>query len=245
MRVLVDVATSATELPWQKVTTPGRGLVYALMRQAAPRLATTLHDHGWGAHRMVPFGYGAPLFPFAARRQGVYAAGGPGLVEFGSPWSGVAEVLAEEIAKRQVLSWGGVELHVVRVGTLEPPTFAEGRARMRTRTPVVLKWRPEGADQEGKESWVLPNEQPFGPSLIRNLVHKAETLMLPPEISLDAIVNVGPKRSFTVGKGTKPGATVELELRGNPGLLQALWSWGLGEANSAGFGWVDAGISYR
>lgn len=245
MRVMVDVATSATELPWHKVTTPGRGLLYELMRHAAPRLGAMLHEHGWGPHQMVPMGYGAPLFPFAARRRGVYAAGGPGLVEFGSPWGGVAEVLAEEISRREVLSWGGVELRVMRVGVLEPPPFASGQARMRTRTPVVIKGRDEKGERAEKESWVLPNEPPFRSSFTRNLVHKAQTLGLPSEVSLESIIKVGPKRSFAVGQGAKPGATVEVELHGDPDLLRALWSWGLGEANSAGFGWVDAGISYR
>ncbi|WP_425329410.1 CRISPR-associated endoribonuclease Cas6 [Streptomyces inhibens] len=32
---------------------------------------------------------------------------------------------------------------------------------------------------------------------------------------------------------------MEVELSGPPKTLRALWSWGLGQANSAGFGWVS------
>ena len=59
-------------------------------------------------------------------------------------------------------------------------------------------------------------------------------------MELDAITWVGPKRSFAVADGLKPGAPVEAELRGAPETLRAIWSWGLGQANSAGFGWVAA-----
>jgi CRISPR-associated endoribonuclease Cas6 len=31
-----------------------------------------------------------------------------------------------------------------------------------------------------------------------------------------------------------------VELRGDPAALRAAWSWGLGQANAAGFGWVVA-----
>jgi CRISPR-associated endoribonuclease Cas6 len=73
-------------------------------------------------------------------------------------------------------------------------------------------------------------------ALAGNLRRKAETLGLDPE----AVTWAAPKRSFAVSDGLKPGAAVEVELRGAPRTLQAVWSWGLGQANSAGFGWVAA-----
>ncbi len=240
MRVMVEVTTTATELPWRLVTAPGRGLAYHLLARSAPALATTLHDKGWGPYGMVPLGYGAPLFPYAARRKGAYAVGGPGLIEFGSPLEHLADALAREISRQELLSWGGVAMHITRVGVLEPPTFASGRARMQTRTPVVLKGRDENGEPADEAKTILPNEQPFARHFNRNLIRKAETLGHIPEISLESIISVGPKRSFTVGRGARTGATVDVELQGNPKVLRALWSWGLGEANSAGFGWVAA-----
>ena len=71
-----------------------------------------------------------------------------------------------------------------------------------------------------------------------NLRRKAETLGLEPEIELDRITWVGPKRSFAVGEGVKPGAAVDVELTGPTEQLAAVRDWGLGQANSAGFGWV-------
>ena len=239
MRVIVNVATSATELPWNKVTAPGRGLAYRLLEQSAPALATALHNGGWGPHRMVPMGYGAPLFPHAARRPGKYAVGGPGIIEFGSPLEHLVDALADQFSRHETISWGGMELHVLRVGVLDPPSFSTGRARMETRTPVVLKGRASDEAQDAAATWIMPNEPHFPSCFGRKLVRKAETLGLTPHIQLDKVITVGPKRSFSVGKGAKPGANVNMELSGNPEVLRALWSWGLGEANSAGFGWVN------
>jgi len=240
MRVMVEVATAATELDWRWVHAPGRGIIYNLLSRAAPLLATVLHDKGWGPYRMRPIGYGAPLFPYAGRRKGTYAVGGPGLVEFGSPVESIAEVLAEEISRQRYLDWGGVEFHVTRVGVLEPPSFSDGRARMRTRTPVLMKGRDGYGRSPAREGWLLPNEPGFSEYFVRNLTRKAETLGLEPDIRLTSILGVGPKRSFSVGRGAKPGATIDVELEGDPDILRALWSWGLGQSNSADFGWVAA-----
>jgi CRISPR-associated endoribonuclease Cas6 len=239
MRVLVEITTSATELPWNKVIGPGRGLAYNLLDRTAPSLGTVLHNDGWGVHRMVPLGHGAPVFPHAARRKGVYAAGGPGLIEFGSPLGYVIEALAEALCRDKIISWGGIDMRVVKVGLLEPPAYDEGVARMRTLTPVVIKG-PSGVHAGHRQGWVLPNEPTYAEHFERNLVRKAETLGLTPRVRLDRVISAGPQRSFSVGKGTKPGATVEVDLSGDPEILRALWSWGLGQANSAGFGWIDA-----
>ncbi|WP_280923881.1 hypothetical protein [Streptomyces bohaiensis] len=41
-----------------------------------------------------------------------------------------------------------------------------------------------------------------------------------------------------MGSGKKPGATVETTVLRNPDVLSVVWSWGLGQGNSAGFGWI-------
>ncbi len=77
-----------------------------------------------------------------------------------------------------------------------------------------------------------------------NIRRKAETLGLDPQVTLEAVSWVGPKRSFAVsgagGGGKKPGACVEVVLSGAPETLGALHSWGIGQANSAGMGWIGA-----
>lgn len=189
---------------------------------------------------MVPVGYSAPVFPTARRRRGVYAAGGPGFVEFGSPLPEVVEAWARALAGQEVLDWGGVALRLEHVAVFEPPEFHTGQARLRTLTPVVLKG--SGRDASGvrttRQAWLLPREPEFASYFAHNLRRKAETLDLSPDIHLEAVTWVGPKRSFVVGRGAKPGAPVEVELHGDPETLRAVWSWGLGQANSAGFGWV-------
>lgn len=240
MRLRLDVVTAAKELPWESVLAPGRSLAYDLLASADPQLGRQLHSAGWGPHGMVPFGYGAPVFPSVARRRGTYAAGGKGLVEFGSPLGEVVHAWARGLRHRELLDWGGIALRLINVTMAEPPAFSDGRARMRTLTPVVMKGAGhDGAGERGtRQAWLLPGEPEFAGYFERNLRRKAQTLALSPDIDLISVVRVGHKRSFVVGEGKKPGAAVEVELRGEPETLRAIWSWGLGQANAAGFGWV-------
>ena len=242
MRLRVEVTTSASVLPWANVLRPGRSLLYDLLAHSAPDVGRRLHDGGLGPHGMVPFGHGAPVFPDAARRPGTYAAGRDGVIEAGSPVLEIVEAWASALAGRELLDWGGVALRVQNVIPLDPPEFAAGRARFRTLTPVVMKG--SGRDGDGvrrtRQAWLLPTEPEFPAYFAGNVRRKAETLGLDPDVELEAITWVGPKRSFAVSDGLKPGAAIEVELRGAPQTLQAIWSWGLGQANSAGFGWVAA-----
>jgi CRISPR-associated endoribonuclease Cas6 len=242
VRLRVEVTTRASVLPWASVLRPGRSLLYDLLAHSAPDVGRRLHDGGLGPHGMVPFGHGAPVFPDAARQPGTYAAGGHGIIEAGSPVLEIVEAWASALAGRELLDWGGMALHVRNVVPLDPPEFAAGRARFRTLTPVVMKG--SGRDGDGarrtRQAWLLPTEPEFPAYFAGNLRRKAETLGLDPGVELEAITWVGPKRSFAVSDGLKPGAAVEAELRGAPETLRAIWSWGLGQANSAGFGWVAA-----
>ncbi|GAA0743620.1 hypothetical protein GCM10010199_71020 [Dactylosporangium roseum] len=236
MRLRIEVMTTASELPWPRVLAPGRGLAYNLLAATADELAQQLHSAGWGPFGMVPFGYCPPTFPRARRRSGTYAVGGTGFVELGSPLPSVIHAWIAALQHRDVIDWGGVALHVTGLSMMEPPEFDSGRARMRTETPVVLKVPP--SSQLPGQTWLLPAEPQFPEMFNNNLIRKAQTLGLHPDIELDEIMWVGPKRSFAVGRGAKPGAAVEVVLSGAPETLRALWSWGLGQANSAGFGWI-------
>ncbi|MEE1783257.1 CRISPR-associated endoribonuclease Cas6 [Streptomyces sp. SP17BM10] len=242
MRVQLAVVTAASELPWGSVLAPGRGLVYDVLGRVAPELGRRLHENGEGPRGMAPFGHSAPVFASAPRRRGRYTAGGRGVVEFGSPLPEVVSALAAGFAERELLDWGGVALRLTGAVPLSPPAFASGRAVMRTATPVVMKG--SGRDEEGvrttRQAWLLPTEPEWPGYFQGSLRRKAETLGLDADLNLEAITWIGPKRSFAVGQGAKPGAAVEVELTGAPETLQALWSWGLGQANSAGFGWVNA-----
>lgn len=238
----MDVRTAAEQLPWREVLRPGRGLVYGLLTRADPELASRLHAAGCGMHRMGPFGHGAPVFPSARRCRGAYAVGGPGSVELGSPLPEVVQAWAASLAGQRVIDWGGTAFHVQDVRVVEPPTFASGYARLRSTTPVVLKG--SGRDEDGnrvtRQAWLLPTDSEFPVYFTGNLRRKAETLGVDPEVALERITWIGAKRSFAVSEGQKTGAPVEVELRGAPETLRALWSWGLGQANTAGFGWVAA-----
>jgi CRISPR-associated endoribonuclease Cas6 len=242
MRLRVEITTGATELPWSAVLKPGRSLAYDLLARTAPELGRRLHEHGWGPHGMVPFGHSAPCFPAAPRRRGAYAVGGRGVLELGSPLPEVVEAWALALKQRELIDWGGAALRIMDVAAGDPPEFSTGRARFRTVTPVVLKG--SGRDERGvrttRQAWLMPNEPEFPAHFAVNLRRKAQTLGLDEDVSLEQISWVGPKRSFAVGGGAKPGAAVEVDLAGAPDTLRAVWDWGLGQANSAGFGWVAA-----
>jgi CRISPR-associated endoribonuclease Cas6 len=242
MRLRLTIMTSAAELPWRSVLAPGRGIAYDLLSRTKPELGRRLHNAGRGPYGLVPIGYSAPTFPVAKRQRGMYAAGGNGVVEFGSPLPEVVEAWAQAMRGVSVLDWGGVALRVKSVSILEPPEFASGQARMRSQTPVVMKG--SGRDVTGvrrtRQAWLLPLEPEFPLYFAQNLRRKAETVGLAPDVHLDAITWVGAKRSFAVSCGAKPGAPVEVDLHGDPEVLRAIWSWGLGQANAAGFGWVMA-----
>lgn len=247
MRLRLTFHTGARELAWDEVVAPGRALSYALLRIGAPALGEMLHDRGWGPHGMVPLGYGAPVFPAARRRRGVYAAEGPGILELGSPLPEVVQGWAAALASMPVLAWGATAFIVDRIEVVEATAFPSGRAVLRTVTPVVMK--SSGRDEAGvrtrRQAWCLPGEPEWDVYMQGNLRRKAETLGLDPEITLEAVNWVGPKRSFAVAAaggsgGKKPGACVEVALSGAPETLEALHSWGLGQANSAGMGWIGA-----
>jgi CRISPR-associated endoribonuclease Cas6 len=247
VRLQVQVRTEARKLAWDSVLRPGRQVVYSLLERAAPELGAELHAAGRGQYGMVPFGFSAPVFASAPRRRGVYTAGGSGQWQLGSPLPVAVEAFGKALSSVPVIAWGAVAFTIGDITLLDAPGFASGRTTFRTCTPVVLKG--DGRDEDGKrvtrQDWRLPGEPGWDVVFETNLRRKAATLGLDQDVTLEQVTWVGPKRSFAVagtrgGGGRKPGACVEVELTGAPETLAALWSWGLGQANSAGFGWVVA-----
>jgi CRISPR-associated endoribonuclease Cas6 len=236
MRLRLDVYTTATSIPWPAVLAPGRALAYSLLHRSAPQLGATLRANGYGQHRVVPFGYGAPIFQAAPAQRGVYTAGGKGTIELGSPLPEITDAWLAALARWPVIDWGGVRLEVDDVHQVEPPGLDAGQATMRTETPVVLKT----AGGDARSPWLLPGEPGWAEHLVVNLGRKTDTLVLP-DVTLRRVTWVGHKRTFVVGsagQGLRPGAPAEVALADDPRSLQAIWSWGLGQSNSAGFGWI-------
>jgi CRISPR-associated endoribonuclease Cas6 len=163
------------------------------------------------------------------------------LLELGSPLPEVVAGWAKALSETELIDWGGIALRVRRVSLAELPELS-GRVRLRAFRPVVLKG--SGRDDSGvrttRQAWLLPGEPEFAAYFQGNLRRKAETLGLDPRVELEQVTWVGAKRSFADGDGLKPGATVEVELSGTPEVLSAIRDWGLGQSNSAGFGWVTA-----
>ncbi|MFF1788060.1 hypothetical protein ACFVX9_16585 [Kitasatospora sp. NPDC058243] len=250
----MTIHTAARRIPRGEVLAPGRGLVYDLLGRAAPELGQALHTDGWGRFGMVPFGYSGPAFP-AAGRPGPAGlpSTGPGILEIGSPLPAVAEGIRAGLDRLPVIAWGATAFHVTGVEEVPAPDFADGVALLRTVTPAVMKGGGFNATKnraaratpgEPRQGWLLPGEVSWDAYTAQNLVRKARTLDLPEGVRLEAVTWVGPRASFVTGgggnRGGKPGAHVEVRVAGDPVTLRALWAWGIGQANSSGFGWVRA-----
>jgi CRISPR-associated endoribonuclease Cas6 len=242
MRIRMRIATSAPAIPWAEVLRPGIGLAYEWMGVGDPALGDRLHSECYGPHGFAPFGHGAPWFPGAAKVRGSYAAGGEGILEFGSPVPEVIEAWTKGLAVHGVLDWGGTALRVRGLELVEPPPFSSGSARFRTVTPVVMKG--SGFDEAGvrvtRQAHLVPTDVEFPAYLAGSLRRKAETFGLGDDVALESIGWVGPKRSFAVKSGLRVGAAVEVTVTGAPEILRALWSSGIGQGTASGFGWIAA-----
>ncbi len=247
MRLRVTFHTSARSLPWEQVLSPGRAVCYSLFDRTAPELGASLHDRGYGRFGLVPFGYSAPVFPAGRSARSAYPVGGPGMVEFGSPLPDVIAAWARALQSIPVLAWGPVAFIVDRVELLDEPDFDSGAAIFRTCTPVVMKG--SGRDDSGRritrQAWVLPGDPEWDVYFEGNLRRKAETLGLDPAVALESVRWVGSRRAFAVAgqsgvAGKKPGACVEVAVSGAPKTLAAIHSWGLGQANATGMGWIES-----
>ena len=240
MRLRISVNTAATQLPWQYVLPPGKGLAYGWLAVGDEEYGRALHKQGLQPFGLAPFGYGAPVFPKALRQRGVYAVGGPGFLEFGSPVPQVIDAWAGALSGCRLLDWGGVALRVGAIELVEPPAFSSGVARFRSVTPVVMKGsgRDESGVRSTRQAHLLPHDAEFPAYFLGNLRRKMQTLGLGDGLALESVLGVGPKRGFTVKAGARVGATVDVMLSGAPEQLRAVWSWGLGQANSSGFGWI-------
>jgi CRISPR-associated endoribonuclease Cas6 len=218
-------------LAWGQVLTPGRGLVYRALEDYDPQLGRQLHDAGFGPFRLRPFGFCPPTFRSAPRAAGAYAVGGTGSVAFGSPLLVVAEAVAKAVAGRQVLHWGAAPLEVRSVVAVDPPRFLTGQAEWHTTTPVVVK----GGHPD---RFLLPGDPGWLDGLLGNLQRKAATLGLDDAVEAE-LVWAGARRLFRVDGSARIGAPVNMRVLAAPETLAAVWSWGLGQANSAGFGWIQ------
>ncbi|MEU8337824.1 CRISPR-associated endoribonuclease Cas6 [Micromonospora tulbaghiae] len=228
MRFYADVAGPDAQLPWKYVHGVAHAVVYSLIADQAPTLATHLHDDGWGQSTLRPVGISPPVFLGARRKRSAYMMSSNGRIWFGSPMPALAASLLASVTSRRELRWGPVTL-TVKGAQLEPLTSPESPAVLETRSPVLVK-----AD---KNRYLLPDDDGYVPALAANIRHKADVLGLPGDADLEVLA-AGPRRRFEAARGIRIGATVTLRIHADPHLIGALREWGLGIANIQGFGWV-------
>lgn len=239
MRIIADItAPRDAELAWDDIHKPGQRIVYEALRAHDPELGAALHEHGWGTYGLVPFGFQPPVFPAGKRQPKRYPTGGPGTIGFATPLPRVAAALARTIQAGQVLGWGGLDITVAAVRA-DDASYGAGKAIWRTTTPVIVKGR--GKPRPGKSSqpnFLLPQDPEWGTYLVSNLERKAATFELPDDIDVK-VLDHGPRRLFRVGKNARIGVTATVEVHAAPDTLRLIHDWGLGQGNSAGFGWVE------
>jgi CRISPR-associated endoribonuclease Cas6 len=230
VRIILHVRAQAGPLAWDQVLTPGRGLIYRALADHDPDLGRQLHDLGFGPYRLRPFCFCPPTFPSAPRVTAAYSIGGSGSVAFGSPLLVVGEAVAKAVAGLKVLQWATVPLEVGSVAAVDPPRFLSGQAEWRTATPVVVK----GGHPD---RFLLPDQPGWLEGLLGNLQRKAATLGLDEAVEVE-LLWAGARRLFRVDGSARIGAPVMVRVLAAPETLAGIWSWGLGQANSAGFGWI-------
>lgn len=230
MRLVVSVSTTDETIRWEDLYGPGRGIVYAALIEYAPALGKEIHDGSWGRWGLVPFAVGPPVFPRAPRRRGVYAAAGTGTVEFVSPLPEVLEAVTRYLQRHGALAWARTPLEIEALDVVMPPAFTDGVARFTTTTAVLVK---------GGDDYLLPGQDGYQFLLRKNLEKKADTLGLPADLSCE-VTWAGTRRMFRVGGAPKVGVVLDLRVTAAPEVLAGLWSWGVGQLNSAGFGLVSA-----
>ncbi|WP_434740699.1 CRISPR-associated endoribonuclease Cas6 [Micromonospora sp. SH-82] len=228
MRFYVDVAAPAGQLPWKYVHGVAHAVVYSVIGDQAPALATQLHDAGWAGSALRPVGISPPVFVGAPKKRSAYMMSPNGRIWFGSPVPALAASLLAGVTSRRELQWGPVTL-AVKGAQLEPLTDPESPTVLETRTPVLVK--------ANGDRYLLPEEDGFVAGLAANIRHKADLLRLPGDVEVEVLA-AGPRRRFDVSGGIRIGATATIRLHADPRLIGALREWGLGVGNIQGFGWV-------
>ena len=227
-RVRVDVSAAEPVLDWRDVHGPARAVLYSVIGAKEPDVARQLHDDGWQGSTLRPVGISPPLFTGAAYQHGVYTTSGSGSVWFGSPVPQIAAALLRALSDVRELRWGGARLPV-RGTELEWATgHSSGQADFQTVSPVLVKL---------ESRFLLPEDDGYVDRLEHNLRHKADVLGLPNEVAVE-VLSAGPRRVFDVAGAKRIGANARLRVTAAPGLLEALYEWGLGLNTVQGFGWV-------
>lgn len=228
MRFYVDVSGPTGALPWKYVHGVAHAVVYSLISDQAPALATHLHDTGWQHSSLRPVGISPPVFLGAPKRHNAYMMSPNGRIWFGSPIPVLAASLLAGVTSRRELQWGPVTL-TVKGAQLEPMAGPESSTVLETRSPILVK--------AGENRYLLPDDDGYVAALLANIRHKADLLGLPGDASLE-VLSAGPRRRYDVSGGIRIGATAKVRLDADPRLIGALREWGLGLSTIQGFGWV-------
>ncbi|MBO4161456.1 CRISPR-associated endoribonuclease Cas6 [Micromonospora sp. MMS20-R2-23] len=229
MRFYVDVAGPDTALPWKYVHGVAHAVVYSVIADQAPSLATQLHDGSWAPPSSPrPVGISPPVFVGARRKPSAYMMSGNGRIWFGSPIPALAASLLAGVTSRRELRWGPVTL-TIKGAQLEPTAEMDSSAVLETRSPVLVKAK--------QDRYLLPDDDGYADVLLANIRHKADLLGLPNDAELQVLA-AGQRRRFEVSGGIRIGATATVRLDADPRLIGALREWGLGLSNIQGFGWV-------
>ena len=234
--------------------------IYRVLGQADQQFATWLHDQGYQfeGKQFRLFGFSnLDLRPFDRQGDRIRMKGDCAKLElgFGLPESGqhFIQGLFAEQSFRLGDQQSQVDFAVETLDLLAPPLFTS-QTRWRTLSPVCVSRNRE----DGSVHYLHPEEEDYPARLYHNLMRKMQSytlaqgglaLPIPPyEPSLMRFELLSQPRSslITLAAGTPRetrvrGYRYDFRLEADPSWLEFVWSVGLGEKNSMGFGFVGVG----
>jgi len=205
----------------------------------------------------------------AARKEGGLLFKGPSFFKLCSPWPELMNRIGEGLLAKREFRIGSQLLRVVSVRLAVPPQFTESMAWRPTKTgSVVTSWSPKGRDTKLFAFPGRPADGQASEALLRtNLVHKWRRLCeirgdiasawsgLGPEAIRDAfsvdhiaicfgLSEAGDRKAFRTRLHHLKGVPVRswqatVAVTAPVPVQRLIWSCGLGEMNSMGFGLAE------
>lgn len=240
-------------------------LLYRTVGLVAPDYAAFLHNEGYappsaqeGRKAFKLFTFSRPFLPNTLLNKGheerVWFARGQVIWQVSSPLPDFIEAVTVGLISQQVITIGDArgqaQFAVESIEEMLPPPLVQ-HLRFTTLSPVTVSVTESDAQGQRRKQFLWADDARFGVLVAANLREKYRALLgqEPPgdvQFAFDEeyIARRGGVRKVSklmLYKGTQIRAwQAPFTVTGNPALLRLGWEGGFGEANSKGFGMVEA-----
>ncbi len=220
-------------------------LIYCLLRESDVDFSSKLHSHGYTIGNKT-----FKLFCFSKLILAKYSVNGDKLTVkdrmhwyISSPVGEFVYHLADGLLKKQKMNIGQGKFYIRSVEILKSPKF-EGEMKFRSLSPITIH-TVEVEDGERKTVSCAPHEMKFVENIKNNLLRKYFLLQgkLPDDMSIQFAVDekyLRDRGKLIAYKDTLiKGYQVPFRLKCDSGLMEVAYDCGVGEKNSAGFGFIE------